>query len=453
MTCKCHLNKYEIDGPCQTPVGKMKTSTNSNKKPREIQEKMFEANKHFVYQPFRSWLARLLLQPGIEEDLSIHLKQEYKSTMTDIWDGHIWKCFSGKNETQTFLSQDGNLAFALYIDWFNAFGKSSRHASLGTLILVCLNLPPEKCLKPENVYVAGILPGPKEPTTPQLNNLLLPLIEELKLLWKGVYFSRTFKHPQGTKIRVAMLTVIADLPAMRKIVGFKIHSGTIFCNFCTISTEDKNDVLGFLWEARTLKQHKENIQKWLSATSDSQREIIFKETGVRYSILEELPYWDPTRMINLDVMHNMILGALKDHAEKKLRIPEKYWKGHPEKEQGSGSGESDHESEHKTFYHYTETEFDARAARSLRREVAKDLKNLPEKRVKQHPLASTSKQTPPQIRSKAASPTSSLTERYQDDLDFVPITTDNPSSHDDMNLDEDSNHNFSSWSKSILKFW
>jgi hypothetical protein len=44
-------------------------------------------------------------------------------------------------------------------------------------------------------------------------------------------------------------------------------------------------------------------------------------------------------------------------------------------------------------------------------------------------------------------PTSNLTEKYHDDLDFVPITTDNSSSCDDLDLDEDSIQNSSSWSK------
>jgi hypothetical protein len=209
------------------------------------QENKFEAHKTFVYQPFKSWLARFLLRPEIEEDISLHLQRKTTAIMTDIWDGYVWREFQGKNEEHKFLSQDGNLAFALYIDWFNAFGKSSRHASLGTLILVCLNLPPEKRLKPENVYVPGIIPGPTEPTGPQLNNLLVPLIEDLKSLWTGVHFSKTFAHPQGRKIRVAMLTLIADLPAMRRITGFKSHSGTMFCNFCTITKEEKNEVQPF----------------------------------------------------------------------------------------------------------------------------------------------------------------------------------------------------------------
>ncbi|MBW0497795.1 hypothetical protein O181_037510 [Austropuccinia psidii MF-1] len=80
------------------------------------------------------------------------------------------------------------LAFTIYVDWFNAHGKSTLLASIGPIMLICLNLSPSERLKPENVYVAGIIPCPKEPTALQLNYLSFPLIKELKELWQGYHF-------------------------------------------------------------------------------------------------------------------------------------------------------------------------------------------------------------------------------------------------------------------------
>ncbi|MBW0580733.1 hypothetical protein O181_120448 [Austropuccinia psidii MF-1] len=84
-------------------------------------------------------------------------------------------------------------------------------------MLICLNLPPSEILKPDNVYAAGIIPGPKEPTTLQLNYLLIPLIKELKEQWQGYHFSPTSTVPSGSFICVAILTAIADVVAMRKL--------------------------------------------------------------------------------------------------------------------------------------------------------------------------------------------------------------------------------------------
>ena len=36
--------------------------------------------------------------------------------------------------------------------------------------------------------------------------------------------------------------------------------------------------------------------------------MIFKETGVCWSKLLHLPYWDPTRFLAIDGMHNLLLG-------------------------------------------------------------------------------------------------------------------------------------------------
>ncbi|MBW0549563.1 hypothetical protein O181_089278 [Austropuccinia psidii MF-1] len=87
------------------------------------------------------------------------------------------------------MSIPGGLAFSIYVDWFNAHGKSTRLASIGPIMLICLNLPPSKRLKPENVYAAGIIPGPKEETSLGLNYLLMPLIKALKELWQAYHFS------------------------------------------------------------------------------------------------------------------------------------------------------------------------------------------------------------------------------------------------------------------------
>ncbi|MBW0473938.1 hypothetical protein O181_013653 [Austropuccinia psidii MF-1] len=123
------------------------------------------------------------------------------------------------------MSIPSALVSLIYVDWFNSHGKSTRLASIGPIMLICLNLPPSERLKPHNVYVAGIIPGAKEPTALQLNYLLIPLIKELKELWQGYHFSPNSTGSLGSFIRVAILTAIADVVAMRKLTGFISNSG------------------------------------------------------------------------------------------------------------------------------------------------------------------------------------------------------------------------------------
>ncbi|MBW0505083.1 hypothetical protein O181_044798 [Austropuccinia psidii MF-1] len=135
------------------------------------------------------------------------------SRKCDIWDGLVWRHFTGTRNINDppFMSIPSALAFSINMDWFNAYVKSTQLASIAPIILICLDIPPSERLKPENVYVSGIIPGPKEPTALQLNYPLMPLIKELKELWQGYHFSPTATGPPGSFIGVSILTDIVDV--------------------------------------------------------------------------------------------------------------------------------------------------------------------------------------------------------------------------------------------------
>ncbi|MBW0482313.1 hypothetical protein O181_022028 [Austropuccinia psidii MF-1] len=155
------------------------------------------------------------------------------SSKCDIWDGFVWRCFTGTryiNDPQ-FMSIPSALAFSIYVGWLNAHGKSRRFARIGPIMLICPNIHPSERLKPANVYVAELIPGPKEPAALQLNYLLMPLIKELKELWQGYHFSPTSEGPSASFIHVAILMSIVDVVAICKLTGFISHSGNQLCNF------------------------------------------------------------------------------------------------------------------------------------------------------------------------------------------------------------------------------
>ncbi|MBW0532262.1 hypothetical protein O181_071977 [Austropuccinia psidii MF-1] len=107
------------------------------------------------------------------------------SPKCDIWDGLVSRHFTSTRNINdpSFMSIPGALAFSIYADWFDAHGKSTHLASVGPIILICLNIPQSERLKPENVYASVIIPGLKDPTALQFNYLLIPLIKDLKELW------------------------------------------------------------------------------------------------------------------------------------------------------------------------------------------------------------------------------------------------------------------------------
>ncbi|MBW0510622.1 hypothetical protein O181_050337 [Austropuccinia psidii MF-1] len=68
------------------------------------------------------------------------------SPKCDIWDGLGWRCFTGTRSIYNppIMSLPGALAISIYVDWFNAHGKSTHLASIGPMMLICLNLPQMK---------------------------------------------------------------------------------------------------------------------------------------------------------------------------------------------------------------------------------------------------------------------------------------------------------------------
>ncbi|MBW0506474.1 hypothetical protein O181_046189 [Austropuccinia psidii MF-1] len=178
------------------------------------------------------------------------------------------------------MSIPGALAFSIYVDWFNAHAKSTRLASIGPIMHICLDLPQSEILKPENVYVSGIIPDPKEPSALQLNYLTMPLIKELKELLQGYHFLPTSTGPSGSFICAAILMAIVDVVAMRKLNGFISHSGSHCCNFCTIHKAQIEEISPQFHYTRSYQNHKSNIVKWPQA-SPQQRQAIFSEYGVQ----------------------------------------------------------------------------------------------------------------------------------------------------------------------------
>ncbi|MBW0588146.1 hypothetical protein O181_127861 [Austropuccinia psidii MF-1] len=159
-----------------------------------MKQKVIPTN-NFIYQPFKNWLARFLQWAGIVGILHQHQQSQISegSSKCDIWDELVWRHFTGTRNINEppFMSIPGALAFSIHVDWLNVLGKSTWFASIGPIMLICPNLPPSERLKPENVYVAEIITGLKEPTALKLNYLLMPLMKELKELWEGYHFSPT----------------------------------------------------------------------------------------------------------------------------------------------------------------------------------------------------------------------------------------------------------------------
>ena len=99
--------------------------------------------------------------------------------------------------------------------------------------MACLNLPYEIRYKPENMYVAGIIPPPHQPSTTKLNHYVKPVIDALVESWEnGIRYTRTALHPNGKTTHSTVIAAVMDLPAARHASQLAAHSSHFYCSAC-----------------------------------------------------------------------------------------------------------------------------------------------------------------------------------------------------------------------------
>lgn len=305
----------------ETPSSK--TCNRELRKTRTIKGRIHTfPSRRYHYQCMKAWLARLLCRDGFEKliDRDVLSNGSGPERQLDIWDAPELREFRGPDGKpfifRTGESKEGRYIFSLCMDGFNPYQmkESGKKVSTGAIYMVCLNLHPSIRYKPENMYLVGIIPGPHEPSTNQINYLLRPLIDDLHDFWKdGVHYSKTPLHPQGRVVRCAVVPLVCDLLAARQMGGFASHASSHFCSFCLQKLEDIEDLDWQNWATRTCAEHRQIAIKWRDAASELERNDLFETHGLRWTELLRLPYWDPTAFTLLDSMHALFLGNLKRH--------------------------------------------------------------------------------------------------------------------------------------------
>jgi hypothetical protein len=185
--------------------------------------------------------------------------------------------------------------------------------------MACLSLPPSLRHRGENHYLGGLIP--LDPSLDGMNNYLSPIVQDLLASWKqGTWYTKTARYPHGRLSRSALLPLICDLPGARKASGTSF-SVTIFSTLlCDIRKEDMNSFDYSKWNHRTWEDHKKAAYAWRDATSKKARAKLFKKNGIRWCELLLLPYWDPTRFVIIDPMHNLFLGLVQTHVREFLAM-------------------------------------------------------------------------------------------------------------------------------------
>ncbi|KNZ59587.1 uncharacterized protein VP01_169g6 [Puccinia sorghi] len=257
--------------------------------------------RQYATQDLVHWLARLFSQPSIEDALDLtatNSRKPYDPThVSDIQELRIWKEFLGPDGKQ-YTSSSSNLVFGMFTDAINPYGSRQlgKHVSITFLIMVCLSLPVELRRLPENVFLVGITPGPKEPTVELFNWILIPI--------------------KGRHIFGSLLPFFADLPALRRSLGFASPSATRMCSYCLLPRQDLSNLDSTTWPKRTQKDHTLWATKYHHAQTRTLRDKLLQDHGARYSVLLKLEYWNIIDNHVVDSMHNLLLGLLQWHCRK-----------------------------------------------------------------------------------------------------------------------------------------
>ena len=74
------------------------------------------------------------------------------------------------------------------------------------------------------------------------------------------------------------------------------------------------------WKPRSSDTHRKDVDYTLKYKNKTERAQKESEVGCRYSVLVDLPYFDPIRMLIIDPMHNLYLGTAR-HIFNKVWMP------------------------------------------------------------------------------------------------------------------------------------
>lgn len=307
----------------------------------------------FFYHSFPDFLAEFLSRADIERDVdkacddlcaSLDRTGTFQGSeeLDDVFQGNFVRRILDCDGRSLFVRRRDNearLLFSLNVDWFNPEGNRLRGSSksLGIVALCCLNLPVEKRYKLENMYLAAIIPGPREPKGDGTFHYLKPLFLHLRqALLCGFQMSRTAAHRSGRLAKATLVFGVLDLKAARKVAGLKSETSLIFCSRCelwkdaVLSVNPRkvdpqwktlyHDTRHTVWSLRSEKDMRLQAEKFSSASTREERKKLWKEAGVGSSVLWLIPEFNPVEQIVVDPMHCLLNNACKFHVRDALGL-------------------------------------------------------------------------------------------------------------------------------------
>ena len=314
-TARCSYKPTPNSSPCDVPLWEERQSSG----------KVFVApRRKYVHQSLKEWVGRLLTRPGVAELFREPCNRQATTIMGDIWDAPVFRNFRDV-DGRSFFCDRGNeirLGFSLNVDGFNPFHmlEAKQSVSCTAIYMVILNFPEHLRFLFRNMYLAGVIPGPGKPSLDQINHALSLLVTELLEFWKGIYYTVVSTSQVGCLTKGALIPLVCNMLAARQLIGLGSATSTWFCTLCLLSIQDIENLDKSTWPAREPATQIERAKQWRDCGSEADRDACFKAHGVRWSVLLELPYWNPILFSVVDSMHAAYLGLVQSHCRKIWRI-------------------------------------------------------------------------------------------------------------------------------------
>jgi hypothetical protein len=137
--------------------------------------------------PITPRLKLLYLFEETAKQMRWHKEEKRDSEDLDIMshptDSEAWEALDRFD--QEFIRDPMSVCLGLSTDSFQPHSEVSSPYSCWPVFIMPYNLPSNKYLKQDFVFLALVILGPKE-TKKQMNVFLRPLMEEMEELWQGV---------------------------------------------------------------------------------------------------------------------------------------------------------------------------------------------------------------------------------------------------------------------------
>jgi hypothetical protein len=263
--------------------------------------------KFFVSISMEDQLKIMLENPNNQKRLSENLKKRSGSpsgTVKDIYDGKSYK----KLFSEGSLSSENNISVTFNIDGAPVF-KSSK-SSIWPIQFICNELPPEDRFEPNNVMLAGLWFGDKDP---KMDIFLIPFIKEaLELSENGFEWTKE----SGVKVRSKVLVTNCSVDSVAKplIQGVKQFNGYYGCGYCLhpgVGVGGTNQVR-YVISPDFPDGYDYRSDRSLKSDAEESVRTGKSINGVRtISPLSVLPDFDLVFGFTIDYMHACLLGVTR----------------------------------------------------------------------------------------------------------------------------------------------